>query len=80
MDTPFSDASCLLAKSPGYVIAVRAAAVVASIRVELLKEVVCEDVGLDSVVSVVVCGHETSLVIDDQEITDRQPSEELQSL
>lgn len=79
MDTPCGGALCILAKSPGNVADVRAAAEVVSIRAELLKEVVCEDVGLDSVVvSIIVCRHETSPVIDDQKIIDRQPSEELQ--
>jgi hypothetical protein len=88
METPYGGALCLLAKSPGYVAAVCAVCAVAAaaadaadvvdIRVELLKEVVCEDVGLDSVVvSIAVWGHETSPVIDDQKIIDRSPSEEL---
>lgn len=74
MDTP-RGVSCLLDKSPAHA-AVGAAAVV-GIRVELVEEIVGEDVRLNSAVCT-IDRHETGLMIDDQQVFNRPPSEELQ--
>lgn len=50
---------------------------VVGIRVELVEEVVGEDVGLNSAVCT-IDRRETGLMIDDQQIINRPPSEELQ--
>ncbi|KAF9298569.1 hypothetical protein BGZ88_006012 [Linnemannia elongata] len=76
MDTP-RGVSGLLDKSPAHV-AVGAADVV-GIRLELVKEVVGEDVGLNSAVCI-IDRRETGLMIDDQQMINRPPSEELQGL
>ena len=74
MDTPRGVLG-LLGKSSAH--AAVGAADVVGIRVELMEEIVGEDIGLNSA----ICTRDrrkTGLVIDDQQIIDRPPSEELQ--